>query len=84
MRRIQERVDKGGFLLHVLLGMAGQSFSPEGGDTQTYASMHAGTLALEPMEVVELVLYAAGITSSLAAAYVAATYLRTKSKSKRT
>ena len=45
--------------------------------------MLAGTLALEPMEVLELVLYAAGITSSLAAAYVAATYLQIQSKSKR-
>ena len=45
--------------------------------------MCAGTLKVEPMEAVELVLYAAGITSSLAAAYVAATYLQIKSKSKR-
>jgi hypothetical protein len=36
------------------------------------------------MEVVELLLYLAGIASSLAAAYVAATYLQIKSKSKRT
>ncbi len=44
----------------------------------------AGTLALEGMEIVELVLYAAGIMSTLAAAYVAATYLQVKTKLKRT
>ena len=44
----------------------------------------AGTIALEGMEVIELLLYLAGIASTLAAAYVATSYVQLKSKSKST
>jgi adenine deaminase len=41
-------------------------------------------MALEGMEVAELLLYLAGIASTLAAAYVASSYLQLKGKSKGT
>ena len=51
---------------------------------EVYALVCSGTMALEGMEVAELLLYLAGIISTLAAAYMATSYLQLKSKSKST